>query len=98
MSVNIRLLGVEYRDGHPYSINIRPLRGHAVATHPANCSNHDSHDLRISRIFISHHVHHSNHIKITVQTKDAKDAIRGEKVSNLTSHSLTSQKRCIFAA
>ncbi|MCL2041059.1 MAG: hypothetical protein FWG84_03345 [Bacteroidales bacterium] len=26
----MRLLGVEYRDGSPYSINIRPLRGHGV--------------------------------------------------------------------
>ena len=42
--------GVEYRDGRPYSINIRPLRGHAVATHPANCPNHDFHDVRIGRI------------------------------------------------
>ena len=66
--------------------------------HREKCPNHDFHDLRISRMCMSHHIHHSNHIKITVQTKAAKDAIRGKKVSNLTSHSLTSQKRCIFAA
>ena len=42
--------GVEYRDGRSYSINMRPLRGHADATRWAKCPNHDSHDLRISRI------------------------------------------------